>query len=342
MDRQWTGRAPEQPAQPPYWGPTPRAPPWGAADRAESTRRKPTQSPRRRTKGKQDKGQKGKSGTSTDSAGKGKAPGGALSQVPPAPTAEALPSAPAKPALPQPMLPKVPAVVGPSAERQALDALVQSLVSAKMPIPTETQALLDQMRQEDAQSSAKIMHRAVSQQAAARKDLGAVRSLRAAYMNEWSTYLSSVADLLDQQITEQTQVLASLDEREQQAIDTLLKAKADLARLAAENSRDREADDMDASEAMVDDAIEFEAQRRDARAAAMASTEQLQTTLRGLRQQAVEQAEDARRDGSRTPRRRSKETAIDLTTEEAKQAAGGDKAGDKEAAEASKAKKPPG
>ncbi|OLP94203.1 hypothetical protein AK812_SmicGene23807 [Symbiodinium microadriaticum] len=159
------------------------------------------------------------------------------------------------------------------------------------------------------------------------QDLGAVRSLRAAYMNEWSTYLSSVTDLLDQQITEQTQVLANLDEREQQAVDTLLKAKADLARLAAESSQDRDADDMDASEAMVDEAIEFEAQRRDARAAALASTEQLQTTLRGLRQQAVEQAEDARRDGSRTPRRKSKDTAIDLTTEEAKHAAGGDKEG---------------
>ena len=51
-------------------------------------------------------------------------------------------------------------------DKQHLDALVQTLVQAKVPIPPETQALLDQMKQEDARDNAKSLHRAVSMQTA--------------------------------------------------------------------------------------------------------------------------------------------------------------------------------
>ncbi|CAE7871849.1 Ankyrin repeat and KH domain-containing protein mask [Symbiodinium microadriaticum] len=330
MDRGWVADQ-DRPAPQPYWRPETN-PPWGSAvERASSARRKPTQSPRRRPKGKE-KGKKNGGQGQAEHPGKGK---GAANPVPaPAvPSLDALPGMPAKPALPAVANPRPAAPTVPTADRQALDALVQTLVSAKMPIPPETQALLDQMRHEDAQSDAKNMHRAVSSQAAARKDLVAIRSLRAHYMQEWSAYLVAISELLDKQVEEQAQTLAGLDDREQQAVDCWLKAKADLARLTADTTQDKESDEIDAAEAMVEDSIEIETYRREAREAAQAHTEKLQVAIRGLRTQAVEQAEEAKREGSRTPRRRPRDPAIDLTKDETSHK-------DKQPAEATK--QPPG
>ena len=187
-----------------------------------------------------------------------------------------------------------------------------------MTIPAETQQLLDQLRQEDAQSHAKAMHKVISVQASARKELTTVRTLRAGYLQEWAKYIESVTDLLQKQITEQQATLTELDVREQSAMDAWAKTKADLSRLAAESPADKDDSEIEAAEIMVDEAIELEAQRQEAREQEQANTTRLLGALQDLKTQAVQQARAAR-DGSRTPRRRQKEADVDLTGEDTKQ-----------------------
>ena len=303
--------------RPNYWQAT--GSDWQPAGRGWQHARTATQSPRPRRRGDQNgRGQGPKGGKGAKAGGKeqqGKAQVG-KGEAPAAPGTDQLPKPPTV-AVPQPVKVQATPSAGPTPERVQLDAILQSLMAAKLPIPPETQALVDQMRRDDIHLNSRSIHRAVSAQTTARKELGNIRTLRANYLQEWAGYITSVTELLDRQIAEQQQLVSDLDDREQTAHDAWLKARADLNRLTKNGPQCIEDDDPDEAEAMVEDLIEVESLRREARAEEKAKTEELRQALSGLRQQAAEQAASAKRDGSRTPRRHQKPSSdvMDLTKE---------------------------
>ena len=74
-------------------------------------------------------------------------------------------------------------------------------------IPAETQQLLDTLQAEATQSDAKALHRAVTTQASARKELDKLRANRALYLEQCSAYIDSVVNLFGTQMEEQLKIL---------------------------------------------------------------------------------------------------------------------------------------
>ncbi|CAE7867077.1 unnamed protein product [Symbiodinium sp. KB8] len=223
--------------------------------------------PRRRGRGKGDQA-KGK-----DEQAKG---GKGLQQEPAtiatsskAPTLEGLPQPPKAAAVSAPKNALAQAASSTTPAEKQLDALVKALRSSKGQIPQEAQQMLDQLQQTQTQQEAKSMHRAVSQQSTAKKEIEKIKTARALYLQHWSQYIQGLADLLQQQMEEQEAVLTTFDDKEAQWQEALGKASTELQQLtkhgAPQEISDTEAD-MEAAEEQVDRAIAEEQQEAQTRA----------------------------------------------------------------------------
>ena len=178
--------------------------------------------------------------------------------------------------------------------------------------------LLDRLQAESTQNAAKALHRAVAAQASARRELDKIKTQRVQYLDQWASYIESVVKLLSTQMEEQDKVLEEFAIKEAQWTETLQKASSELSKHSASERPDTEVDDerMQASEEMVDQAIEEEHLAQAQRQQQQASRAQLQAHLEALQNQVRAQAQDARREGSRTPRRKTE--PVDLTADDAK------------------------
>ena len=195
---------------------------------------------------------------------------------------------------------------------------MQSLAANRSVIPPDTMELLDRLQAESTQNAAKALHRAVAAQASARRELDKIKTQRVQYLDQWASYIESVVKLLSTQMEEQDKVLEEFASKEAQWTETLQKASSELSKHSASERPDTEVDDerMQASEEMVDQAIEEEHLAQAQRQQQQASRAQLQVHLEALQNQVRAQAQDARREGSRTPRRKTE--PVDLTTDDAK------------------------
>ncbi|OLP77308.1 hypothetical protein AK812_SmicGene42640 [Symbiodinium microadriaticum] len=274
-------------------------------------------SPRRRNPSPRKRGK----GRGKQDAGKGQPKGKPKGETgePPvakaAPTTASLPGAPTAPATTAPK-PFMASNATASQERQQLDMLVQSLSANRGSIPAETLNLLDKLQAETTQHSAKALHRAVTAQASACRELDKIRNQRMQYLDQWATYMDAVIKLLTTQMEEQGQVLEEFTTRETQWTDTLKKARAELARHSASERDELETEDdkMNANEEMVDQAIADEQQLQMERQRQQEDREKLQLQLAAIRENVHHQAAEARREGSRTPRRKAEQ--VDLTIDE--------------------------
>ena len=284
------------------------------------------QSPRPRRRGR-GKGDQPKGRGEQPRGGKGK-----QAETPPeapvvkAPSLEQLPAPPAAAATSAPKAAGGPSTAASSTpEKQQLDALLKILRTTKTPLPSEAQQMMEQLQQNQSQQEAKNMHRAVSQQSTAKKELERVRAARSLFLQQWAQYISGLADLLQQQMEEQEETLASFDQKEAQWQEALAKSSAELKQLTDCPTLDvqevQESEDemeVQAAEEMVDKAIAEEQQMKARREEQRQQSKQLQATLETMKQQAQHRAEEAKRDGSRTPRRQTSQQAADGPTTEAK------------------------
>ena len=126
--------------------------------------------------------------------------------------------------------------------------------------------------------------------------------------------------------------MKDFDQAEMEWSQSLAKASADLARLAAGRdpaTASEDAEYMDADEADIDAAIQTEKELEQKTAQRTAEAQKFLDALKGLRSAAAEKLEqDGKpREGSRTPRRNASGTATiptyDLTKEGAKESAKG-------------------
>ncbi|CAE7327367.1 unnamed protein product [Symbiodinium sp. KB8] len=228
-----------------------------------------------------------------------------------APLLEALPPPPTATAIAAPKGAPASSSTTPSPEKQQLDAIFKILRSSRDSIPMEAQNLLDQFQQDQTQQEARSMHKAVSQQSAAKKEIEKIRAARSQYMQQWAQYIQGLADLLQRQVTEQETVLAAYDDKEAQWMGALTKATADLKQMTSTNpvheiSEDEQ--DMEAED-MVDRAIDEEQKITKQREEHLQQSKQLQVTLESIKAQAMSRVEEAKRDGSRTPRRQASHAA---------------------------------
>ena len=202
--------------QPPWKGwqthPSPRRrwqEEWTADGRTQSPRRRA--SPRRKGRDGGASGQKGGKGLpSASDRGRGK---GSQSDRRTAPTVQDLPKPPELEVIPKP---------GPTVKAEIVDekpssssTLLSQLVASREALPPEIQALLDKEVEQDAKASTKQLHRLVSQQGSARRELQSLHKMRDSFLLEWSSYISQLCTLVEQQMQSKAETLMELDQAEE-------------------------------------------------------------------------------------------------------------------------------
>ena len=312
----WGQTGPSTYANRPDWGATQwqggwRQPSKGTWQQPKSPRRRP--SPGRAKGGKAKEATAGPvdGGTAKgakDHKGKGAA-------VPTAPAIETLPSPPSAPSGLDKVPPATPLQAEVSPEKAAYQQLLQALAGQKETLPEDIRRLVDQQSIAAGQDSAKSLHRTVTAQATARRELQRTRNARSTYMQAWSSYIGQLRDLLEEQVRNQQEHLEQLDTQEMQWSGRLQEASTTLTRLANEGFqaeikeiRDSESD-MEMAEQRVDDAIALEQELRNQQAVQQQAAKDLLAALGNTRDQAAEEAAKAQRHAtegraaSRTPRR---------------------------------------
>ncbi|CAE7355562.1 unnamed protein product [Symbiodinium sp. KB8] len=239
------------------------------------------------------------------------------------PSVDMLPAAPSGASIALPKGGTAPSSsTGPSLEKTQLEALTGCLAAVKDTLPTEVRETLERLQLASSANNTKDMHRAVAAQATAKKQLIQVQNARASYLEAWNSYVSQVTQLLKKQVEEQAAQLESYDEAELQwsgALEQTTADLADLARLArnpASSRNEADEEEMDSEDMVIADiqtAKELE-QRRESQ---LADSRQLVSMMESVQQAATRQLKQEGRDGSRTPRRKSREGEVtDLTKDE--------------------------
>ncbi|CAE7742121.1 unnamed protein product, partial [Symbiodinium microadriaticum] len=289
-----------------YWsGSASQAAPWrppqGAWQSPASPRR--PRSPRKRA----GKGQQGP-----------EAPVAKGAPPPPQPTAPTLQALPVPPPMPTSTTVRE-QINTPAAEanpdRVVLQKLVQALGQHQELLPEGVREILAAQGRTEVQDHTKSLHRTVSAQATARRELQRIRQGRAAFLATWNTYITDLTTLVAKQVEEQGKALADMDEQEEMWGGKLQEATASLAKLANKGitPEPKTAMDVDAldvvelAEAKVDEAIATEQERHDRRQQQQQSAFQLVAALKQAQEKAgkdlAEQTSQREREGSRTPRR---------------------------------------
>ncbi|CAE7028460.1 unnamed protein product [Symbiodinium sp. CCMP2592] len=188
-----------------------------------------------------------------------------------------------------------------TADRQALEKLIQAMQASEQELTPQLRQLLEQHRLDDTKAEARNLHRIVASKAGAKKELSKIRLGRSNYLQSWSSYLDQVVATLQKQISEHTTTMQDFSEKEMQWEQALQEASLALTRVATDRvevetiTDDEEA--MDASENRVDEAISIEllGQRAKERARVL---EQQGNSLVAALQEAAESGKGSQRDGT--------------------------------------------
>eukprot|EP00439_Symbiodinium_sp_Y106_P055515 s90_g7.t1 len=301
--------------------------PWKSTWAEEPWTPRRHQSPRKR--GKNNGKGKGADAREGKGPGTGKGAGKAERTAAP-PSLEGLPAASVAPMVAAPKKPG--GEQTPSPEKAQLEALVGVLAASSGSLPPAAQQMLASLQETQTQSNTKLMHRAVADQSRARQALAKIQVQRATYLQAWHEYLAQLAGLLETQIQEQSQawheylaqlaglletqiqeqsqVLEDLDQSELQWLGADQAATQQLARLTGASEKEEDgAESMEDAESAVDTAVAAESKLRAATAESQQSAKRMLTAVGELRHSAEGQLQQAKRDGSRTPRRGEKSEA---------------------------------
>ena len=293
------------------------AAPWQSSSAWDASGRQPSprgRNPSPRRKGK-DKGKgKGKSAAKGQDGKDGKTHKTAKNQAggPPAATGPALPPLPPPPKVPtfSQTLSTAAAPEPSSAAETRLETLLETLRSSRDSLPPHVVNLLGENEMTAAQQHAKALHRAVSAQNTARKELHKVQQARRSYLASWSAYVEQLQGLLSTQMKEQEKALTDFQVHGDKWQTQLRDATKSLAELSVDApSRDgvptvllTSGSDMEDSDSAKDGTDFWQAldQARSLRE----GQQELADALQKAREKAESAAQVAHRDQSRSPRRK--------------------------------------
>ena len=154
----------------------------------------------------------------------------------------------------------------------------------------------------------KQLHKLVSLQSQAKKELAEVKRARSQFISEWTMYLRQLTTLLEEQMAKKNTALASLADTEERWMQQLQTSSREIQKQSGRgldtvdvDSSDAE-HDMDMQDSQVAEAAASEAQRQAVTARSLKQESALMEALRQASKAAAEHEEEYR---ERTPRRRS-------------------------------------
>ena len=187
-------------------------------------------------------------------------------------------------------------------------ALMSALAASKDELPPDIRELLEGQEAVDHRQTTKQLHKLVSQQSQAKKELHEVRRARSQFVSEWTSYLHKLTKLLEEQMGKKNTALAKLAETEERWLQQLhtsskeIKKQSGAGLAAVEISSDDDAEDMDMQDHMVAEAAAQEAQR----AAVIETSQQQEAALvEAMRLATAAAAAHEEEFRERTPRRRN-------------------------------------
>ena len=286
-------------------------------------------SPRRRPKSPRKRGPAGKAGGKGDPKG---------AKGPPSATGVGDTTAAPRelPAAPVPAIPPPPREVASSSTTAASEQLLQQIMGAlsrsREELPPQLRALLDEHTGEDHKSAGKVMHRLVSAQTTARRELDQVRAARRDFLAQWTKYTTKLCHTWQQQMTEKTRAMQEFDDTEEKWSQQLQGTSRELSKLNGEVQQvdGSDSEDMDAVDTVIEEELQKDDQRRQFQEQMAAREAEITKTLLAACQAAKEQEAylQERPDRERSPRRRTEQakpptrTAAKTKTEPPEQPAG--------------------
>ena len=118
--------------------------------------------------------------------------------------------------------------------QQKLDALLSTLRSSRESLPAEVVNLLGDHEAAASQQKGRALHRAVTSQTTARKELLRVQDARRAYLASWAEYTTKLQALLQKQQADQETALTEFNTNEAHWKQQLREASSTLAALSGE------------------------------------------------------------------------------------------------------------
>ncbi|CAE7517987.1 ABCB5 [Symbiodinium sp. CCMP2592] len=294
----WEPSAPTSPRQ--------RADGWRGDGKGAGILQRPRgRSPRSRGKGKGQKG--GKHGWEGKGDAKGKE-AVASATLPQASQKQLLTDVPAAPTMPKPNMPGSSSQADSGGEKlppQVMDLLL-ALQSKKEELPQEVRALLDTQEEADHKHAGRQLHRLVTQQTQARKELSEIRRARSSFVQEWSAYLVKLTELLQKQLVTKDAAMASMAESEEKWIQQLTTSTREIKKQSAVGLEKAEeissgSEDMEVQETEVSISAALDAQRQAAIEKSRQQEGRLIEALKSASEAAVQQEDQYR---ERTPRRK--------------------------------------
>ena len=283
---------------------------WGQEGRNQSPRRRP--SPRRKGKdGPSGRTRSGKGTQQPAAKSKGKGPG----EKKAVPSTKELPAPPTVEGIAKPT---VSVKSEPTEEKSSSSsALLTQLMASRESLPPDIQALVDKEVEMDTKASTKQLHRLVSQQGSARRELQAISKMRDSFLLEWNSYICQLCTMVEQQLQAKAATLQELDQAEEAWRAQLSQATSSIAQasgVAPQSLVDTgEPIDLDTEQEDAEQAVAMAAaeasKKRKMIADLEAQEKSISAALAQARTVATESAEALR---ERTPRRSSRQEGKDF------------------------------
>ena len=232
--------------------------------------------------------------------------------APAGPSLASLPKAPPPPALTHPPATVSGADPVVSEAQTKLDSLVAALKSSQSALPPDIVQLLGTQALKDANAESKALHKAISAQTAAKKELHRVRQARRTFLESWSQHTTQLLSTVEKQLVEHQATLEKLAETEHKWVEQLREATTTLTKLPSAPHVVDSDSDLDSSATggkamevadpwLSDDYLEKN----------KAQQQSLLRVLQEAKKGADEASASCKREGSRTPRRSGKESTED-------------------------------
>ena len=178
-----------------------------------------------------------------------------------------------------------------------MNAIIAALGPHQEALPDKVKELIQGHQESNAAAQAKALHRQISTQANATKQLSAVRKKRLQYLHNWQEYVQRLGETFQAQLAEKAEAMTAMDAEEEALLDTIEQAKATSLSLAGKELPSAMEDVEEMDDHTDPSTAEARQRLRHKEEAILAAIDTMQNDAA---------AEVKQRAGSRTPRRGSR------------------------------------
>ena len=196
------------------------------------------------------------------------------------------------------------ASAGDGGEKKMLNAFLEQL-SKQEDLPQGVRDLMSRVTGTTVQEETKTLHKLVKQRSQASTTLAQLQKDRASFEASWATYSSSLVKLLQEQLQKRQETLEQMDKAQLEWTAQLRAVSAQIkeATSAGDPVHAVESSDSEEMEAVAENAEACAARQEEKRQQMTVQHAQILGALQQVQQSAMEGS--GRREGSRTPRRKS-------------------------------------